>query len=45
MSVDLRCAKWFLMEKAHDLCPEVAKLRAVCKASEVREFVSLDIMW
>ena len=27
------------------ICPEVAKLRAVCKVSEVREFVSLDRMW
>ena len=33
------------MEKAHDLCPEVAKLRQVCKAREVREFESLEIMW
>lgn len=40
-----RCAKWFLMTKAHDLCPEAAKLREVRNAREVREFGSLEIMW
>ena len=34
------------MKKAsYDLFPEVAKLREVCKAREVREFGSLEIMW
>ena len=30
------------MKKAHDLCPEVAKSMEACKASEVREFESLE---
>ena len=45
LGLNSRCASWFLMRKAHDLCPDIAMFIEVCKASEVREFESLEKMW
>ena len=39
------CANWFWIKKAHDLCPEIARLKEGCKANEVKELGSLWVLW
>ena len=45
VGVKSKVCKLVLISKAHDLCPEVAKFIEVCRASEVRQFGSLEITW